>query len=200
MQAAAADPNSPSHEIATNLVQAAQGNPAAGASLNDALNTDSSFLSTIAPDLARPFQEGFVASTHLVYIVGGIVMACAFLLVLMMKELPLRTKSALQERMTEQAEEDAAMAAVALEDVSDADFETDPGDDASHGRHDASPGRHSTSAGSVPVGAILGSDVAAEPSQDGRGDGRGRRNGHAVSGRHAAEASADEREDDPARA
>ena len=75
---------------------------------NDALSSDSSFLSFLDPIIARPFQEGFVSSTQLVYIVGGIVMAVAFVLVLMMKELPLRTKSALEERMREQADEDAA--------------------------------------------------------------------------------------------
>jgi hypothetical protein len=43
-----------------------------------------------------------------VYIIGGIIMAIAFVLVLMMKELPLRTKSALDERLEEQRNEDAA--------------------------------------------------------------------------------------------
>jgi len=48
-----------------------------------------------------------------VYIIGGIIMALAFVLVLMMKELPLRTKSALDERLEEQANEDAAAALAA---------------------------------------------------------------------------------------
>ena len=113
VRAAAADPASPSHEVATQLVQAAQGNAAAGGGLNDALSSDSSFLSFLDPIIARPFQEGFVSSTQLVYIVGGFVMAVAFLLVLTMKELPLRTMSALEERMREQADADA------LEEASD---------------------------------------------------------------------------------
>ena len=88
-------------------MQAAQGNAAAGSGLGDALSSDSSFLSTLDPIIARPFQEGFVESTHLVYIVGGIIMAVAFVLVLIMKELPLRTESALEERLREQAQADA---------------------------------------------------------------------------------------------
>jgi len=104
VQAAAQDPNSPSHATALALAQA-QANPAAAASISDSLNTDSSFLSTLDPAIARPFQEGYVASTQLVYIIGGVIMVIAFLLVLSMKELPLRTQSALEERLAEQAAE-----------------------------------------------------------------------------------------------
>ena len=103
-----ADPNSPSHATAQGLVAAAQGNTGAASSIGDALNTDSSFLSKLDPIIARPFQVGYVDSTHLVYIIGGIIMALAFVLVLMMKELPLRTMSALDERLEEQRNEDAA--------------------------------------------------------------------------------------------
>jgi len=109
--AAAADPNSPSHAVAQNLISAAQGNAAAGSSIGDALSTDSSFLNRLDANIARPFQVGYVDSTHLVYIIGGIIMALAFVLVLVMKELPLRTKSALDERLQEQADLDAAEAA-----------------------------------------------------------------------------------------
>ena len=101
---AAQDPSSPSHGVAMALAQA-QTDPAAASSIGDALNSDSSFLSTLDPAIARPFQEGYVASTQLVYIIGGIIMVIAFLLVLAMKELPLRTQSALEERMAEQAAE-----------------------------------------------------------------------------------------------
>ncbi len=104
IQTAAQDPNSPSHGVAMALAQA-QTNPAAASSISDSLNSDSSFLNTLDPAIARPFQEGYVASTQLVYIIGGIIMAVAFLLVLSMKELPLRTQSALEERLAEQAAE-----------------------------------------------------------------------------------------------
>jgi len=109
LQTAAADPNSPSNAFAQTLISASEGNTAAGASIGDALSTDSSFLNQLDPALARPFQEGYVQSTQLVYVVGGIVMALAFLLVLTMKELPLRTKSALEELLEEQTEENAAL-------------------------------------------------------------------------------------------
>lgn len=107
IQTAAQDPNSPSHGVAMALAQA-QTNPAAAASISDSLNSDSSFLGTLDPAIARPFQEGYVASTQLVYIIGGIIMVVAFLLVLSMKELPLRTQSALEERLAEQAAEGGA--------------------------------------------------------------------------------------------
>ncbi len=104
---AAADPNSPSHTVAQSLAAAAQGNTEAASSIGDALNTDSSFLSRLDPAIARPFQVGYVDSTHLVYIIGSLVMVLAFVLVLSMKELPLRTKSALTERLEDQASLDA---------------------------------------------------------------------------------------------
>lgn len=110
VQAAAADPNSPSHQIAGGLVAAARGDSAAGAAIGDALNSDSSFLGVIDPTIARPFQQAFVESSQLVYICAGAIMIVAFLLVLAMRELPLRTLSAIQERMAE----DAAVAAETL--------------------------------------------------------------------------------------
>jgi hypothetical protein len=45
-----------------------------------------------------------------VYIIGGIIMLVAFVLVVAMKELPLRTRSALDERLQEQADSEAALA------------------------------------------------------------------------------------------
>ncbi len=109
--AAAQDPNSPSHSVAQSLVAASQGNTQAASGIGDALSTDSSFLNTLDPNIARPFQVGYVDSTHLVYIIGGIIMTLAFVLVIAMKELPLRTMSALDERLQEQARADAALAA-----------------------------------------------------------------------------------------
>ena len=103
VQAAVADPTSASHQLATNLVAASQGNPAAQSAISDALNNDSSFLNTVDPLLAQPFKQAFVDSTHLVYTVGGIVMVLAFLLVLTLKEVPLRTMSAIDERRAEEA-------------------------------------------------------------------------------------------------
>ncbi|MGS0686553.1 MDR family MFS transporter [Nakamurella sp. GG22] len=111
--AAAQDPNSASHTVAQSLVAASQGNAAAASGIGDALSTDSSFLNTLDPVIARPFQVGYVDSTHLVYIIGGIIMVLAFVLVIAMKELPLRTRSALDERLQEQADNEAAALAAA---------------------------------------------------------------------------------------
>ncbi|AZI57174.1 DHA2 family efflux MFS transporter permease subunit [Nakamurella antarctica] len=80
------------------------------------LGNDSQFLNTLDPTLAQPIKDGFVQSTHIVYILAGCVAVLAFLLVLKMKEVPLRTKSALQERQEEEAASaaEAAAGAVAL--------------------------------------------------------------------------------------
>ena len=100
---------------AQSLVAASQGNAAAASVIGDALSTDSSFLNTLDPAIARPFQVGYVDSTHLVYIIGGIIMALAFVLVIAMKELPLRTKSALDRTAGGAGREDAADAAEAAD-------------------------------------------------------------------------------------
>lgn len=110
VRAAVADPNSPSHELAVSIAAAGRGDSAAATSLGDALSTDSSFLNNLDPVLARPFQQGFVDSTQLVYITGGIVMILAFALVLMLKELPLRAMSAMQERLAEESERQQVLA------------------------------------------------------------------------------------------
>jgi len=169
--AAAQDPNSPSHAVAQGLVAASQGNAAAGASIGDSLSTDSSFLTTLDPNIARPFQVGYVDSTHLVYIIGGIIMVLAFVLVLIMKELPLRTKSALDERLEEQAQEDAALSAEALaatpEPVADGD-----------GRHSAEPAAEPAE---ELVSASVGS-AAGGGSATSNGASNGTANGTAVNG------------------
>lgn len=172
IQTAAQDPNSPSHGVALALAQA-QTNPAAASSISDSLNSDSSFLNTLDPAIARPFQEGYVGSTQLVYIIGGIIMALAFVLVLSMKELPLRTQSALEERLAEQAAEGdadpvAQAQALALDaalggevDARDAtpSPESDAGPDVeeSSGGRRRNGGRHSADSGElVPAAEIIG--------------------------------------------
>jgi EmrB/QacA subfamily drug resistance transporter len=183
VQAAAQDPNSPSHATALALAQA-QANPAAAASISDSLNSDSSFLSTLDPAIARPFQEGYVASTQLVYIIGGIIMVIAFLLVLSMKELPLRTQSALEERLAEQAAEgnpdpvaeaealalDAALGGEvdATDATSSADIEHQPGVAERPGGQRRNGGRHSAdSAELVPAAEIISRAGAGSGRQQG---------------------------------
>jgi EmrB/QacA subfamily drug resistance transporter len=73
------------------------------AGLGGQMSNDSAFLQKIDPAIARPFQEGFVSSTHLVYLLAGILMVLAFFLVLTLKEIPLRTMSAIEERQAEEA-------------------------------------------------------------------------------------------------
>jgi len=154
VQTAAQDPNSPSHATALALAQA-QTNPAAASSIGDALNSDSSFLNTLDPAIARPFQEGYVASTQLVYIIGGIIMVLAFLLVLTMKELPLRTQSALDERLAEQA---AEAEAGSFDELSDSD-DHDRADGVAGGRRNG--GRHSADDGDlVPAWETAGDSVS----------------------------------------
>ncbi|MEP6981508.1 MAG: MDR family MFS transporter, partial [Nakamurella sp.] len=96
------------------------------------LSEDSAFLSKLPTTLATPIQQGFVDSTHVVYILAGIVAVLAFLLVLMLKEVPLRTKSALQEMQEEDALAAAATAVgnVALNDAAgtEAQRESDDGE------------------------------------------------------------------------
>ena len=73
------------------------------AGLGGQLKTDSSFLQKLDPIIAAPFKIGFSEATHSVFMLVGIVSAIAFVLVMMIKETPLRTMSASQERQMEEA-------------------------------------------------------------------------------------------------
>lgn len=108
--AAVADPNSASHGVASALAAAGQGDPSQMQSIGSSLTNNSAFLSTLDPAIARPFQEAFVTSAAVVYLSAAILAALAFVVVISMKEMPLRTMSAIQERMTE----DASIAAETL--------------------------------------------------------------------------------------
>lgn len=150
------------------------------AGLGAKMGDDSSFLATIDPVIAHPFKEGFVDSTHLVYVIAGIIMAIAFVLVLFLKEKPLRTMSALAERQAEAAAEAAesaeaaqivaAPAPVAAEAVPDpipngsvgsAPADAEP---VTVGGHSAEASEdHKHSAG-VPVAEILGERSAQGPA------------------------------------
>jgi len=59
---------------------------------------DSSFLTGLDPDLARPILEGFADSMHLVFSIGAAVLALAFLISWFLPEEKLRTQSGLQAR------------------------------------------------------------------------------------------------------
>ncbi|WP_030617484.1 MFS transporter [Streptomyces sclerotialus] len=64
---------------------------------------DSSFIQQLDPRLAEPFQRGFTDSMHGVFLLGAIIIAVAFVLVLFVKEVPLRQVSGLQARASEEA-------------------------------------------------------------------------------------------------
>jgi len=111
------------------------------------LTENSSFINQLPDAVSRPIQQGFVDSTHVVYILAGIVALISFGLVLMLKEVPLRTMSALQEMQQERAAE-AAAGAAALNNAEGAELERELADaeqedlvgagvDSSGGRHGA---------------------------------------------------------------
>jgi hypothetical protein len=97
------------------FVAALQQNPEFARSLQgggtslDLNNTE--FLNTIDPALARPVLTGFAESIDTVFMVGGIVVAVAFVLMWFLKEVPLSDKSGIQRAADD---EDAAAAAPAI--------------------------------------------------------------------------------------
>ena len=68
---------------------------------------DSSFLQQIDPRLARPFLVGFSEAMDLVFLVAAGVMFLAFVLMLFLEEIPLRTQSGIEARAAELAAETA---------------------------------------------------------------------------------------------
>lgn len=103
-QAALHDPavlTNPANKPVLDIMQGA-GSGNAGGALQD-----SSFIQRLDPRLARPFLIGFSDSMALVFLGVAAIAAVSFLVLLFLKEVPLRTQSGLQAR----AEEDAAAAA-----------------------------------------------------------------------------------------
>ncbi|MHA6791958.1 MFS transporter [Pseudonocardia bannensis] len=78
-------------------------NSAEGAGAGSGVLNDSSFLQSIDPRLARPFLVGFSESMTLTFLIVACVLALAFVVVLFVKELPLRTMSGIQARAAEEA-------------------------------------------------------------------------------------------------
>jgi EmrB/QacA subfamily drug resistance transporter len=102
-QAALTDPSvvaNPNNAPVLNLVRDGVG---AGSGAGSAVLQDSSFIQRLDPRLARPFLEGFADSMHPVFITAAIVVALAFVLILFLKEVPLRMQSGIQARMAEDA-------------------------------------------------------------------------------------------------
>jgi EmrB/QacA subfamily drug resistance transporter len=102
-QAALADPAVRANPANQPVLAALTGGGNSGAS---SVLTNSSFLQTIDARLARPFLAGFADSMTMTFLIVAYVLAVAFVIVLFVKELPLRTMSGAQAR----AMEDAALA------------------------------------------------------------------------------------------
>jgi EmrB/QacA subfamily drug resistance transporter len=98
-QAALADPAVRANPANAVVFQALQGGTPPGAA--GGVLQDSSFLQQMDPRLARPFLLGFADAMQTVFLVAACVLVLAFLLLIFLKELPLRTQSALQARQTQ---------------------------------------------------------------------------------------------------
>ena len=74
---------------------------------------DSSFLATLDPALAVPFQAGFADAVQLVFWIAAAITVLGLVVVSLLPEVPLRTKSAMEEREDALAEEVRAEEALA---------------------------------------------------------------------------------------
>ncbi|HEU0089500.1 MAG TPA: MFS transporter [Pseudonocardiaceae bacterium] len=109
-QAALADPAvraDPANDIVLHAIANGGINGNAGGVLQD-----SSFLQQIDPRLARPFLIGFSDAMDLVFLLAAVVMFLAFVFMLFLKEVPLRTQSGIQARAAELAAETASAATI----------------------------------------------------------------------------------------
>ena len=101
-QAAVHDPSvmaNPNNQPVVEMLK----NPGGGGGGASAVLNDSSFIQKLTGVFADPFKQGFADSMHGVFFLGAIVTAVAFLLVLFIKEVPLRKVSALQARAQDAA-------------------------------------------------------------------------------------------------
>ncbi|MDN5914768.1 MAG: MFS transporter [Pseudonocardia sp.] len=74
-----------------------------GGELGSSVLTDSSFLQQIDARLAQPFLAGFTESMTLAFLIAACVIVVAFVLVLFIREVPLRTMSGTQAALAEEA-------------------------------------------------------------------------------------------------
>jgi EmrB/QacA subfamily drug resistance transporter len=107
-RAAAQDPAVLANPANQQILQGAQSGDLSSAS---GVLSDSAFLQQIDPGLARPFLVGFTDSMTLAFLIVSFVIFLAFLLVLFIKELPLRTMSGAQARLAEEAAASGAVPA-----------------------------------------------------------------------------------------
>ncbi|MGH3910837.1 MAG: MFS transporter, partial [Pseudonocardiaceae bacterium] len=105
-QAALADP-AVRADPANRIVVEAMGNGGISGNAGGVLQ-DSSFLQQIDPRLARPFLIGFSEAMDVVFLIAAGVMFLAFVLMLFLEEVPLRTQSGIEARAAELAAENGA--------------------------------------------------------------------------------------------
>ncbi len=93
------------------VLHAIAGGPRGVHAFAGALLQNSSVIKHVDPRLARPFVVGFADSIETVFLVGACILVVAFLLLLFLKEVPLRTQSGIDARASELAAESDARAA-----------------------------------------------------------------------------------------
>ena len=69
-----------------------------GGTIDSSALNDTSFLSRVSPVLARPFKVGFSESMDMIFLIAAAILVLAFLLFLLLPEIPLRTQSAMSAR------------------------------------------------------------------------------------------------------
>ncbi|MGH3718386.1 MAG: MFS transporter [Pseudonocardiaceae bacterium] len=104
-QSALADPAVRANPADNVVLQAIQASGVGGSGNAGGVLQDSSFLQHIDPRLARPFLVGFANAMDGVFLVAAGVMVIAFVVVLFLKERPLRTESGIEARAAELAAE-----------------------------------------------------------------------------------------------
>ncbi|GII25820.1 MFS transporter [Planosporangium mesophilum] len=93
-RAALSDPAVASNPANGPVLDAVRGGGAVGGATLD----DTSFLTNMTAALARPFKIGFSESMDLVFLIAAAIMVLAFLILLFLPHVPLRTQSALAAR------------------------------------------------------------------------------------------------------
>jgi EmrB/QacA subfamily drug resistance transporter len=127
-QAVASSPSVTSAAGNKPLLTILHGQPLPSSSLND-----TSFLKHADKRLAHPFFVGFSNSMDVIFLLAAAVMLVGFVLLLYVKELPLRTMSGIQAQRADAVAEEARerdAAAGKLEAGQDAPISDDPGVDA----------------------------------------------------------------------
>ena len=93
IQKAAAEGKIP-HTTLNDQVLSGLQHPGQGGGVFNAVQDDSSIIGRMSPVIAHPFKVGFSDSMSLVLLCGGLVMLVAFLILLLMPKVELRTSSA----------------------------------------------------------------------------------------------------------